>query len=159
MGSGDPRVVDCARSLSPLLHGERDGHRDRAIYGYWGSSVNVTDGEYTYLHPCDGSVDAACHSTEMMNALGPFQPREPEFDAEAGEFLPYTESPVWRWSTYATGRHDDPMLFDVSADPEQETDLAGEGREEEDRMRSLLVDALDHLDAPASQYERLGLAR
>ena len=148
-----------SRSLSPLLHGEHDEHRDRAIYGYWGSSVNVTDGEYTYLHPCDESVDAACHSTEMMNALGPFQPREPEFDAEAGEFLPYTESPVWRWSTHATGRHDDPMLFDVSADLEQEDDLAGEGREEEDRMRSLLVDALDHLDAPASQYERLGLAR
>ena len=108
-----------SRSLSPLLHDERDEHRDRAIYGYWGSSVNVTD----------------------------------------GEFLPYTESPVWCWSTYATGRHDDPMLFDVSADPEQEDDLAGEGREEEDRMRSLLVDALDFLDAPASQYERLALIR
>ena len=79
--------------------------------------------------------------------------------AEAGEFLPYTESPVWRWSTYATGRHDDPMLFDVSADPEQEDDLAGADTEQEERMRSLLVDALDHLDAPASQYERLGLAR
>jgi hypothetical protein len=94
----------------------------------------------------------------MMNALGWFQPRDPQFDAEAGEFLPYTESPVWKWETYATGRHDDPMLFDSAADPGQETDLAGEATEEEDRMRSLLVEAMEHLDAPESQYERLGLS-
>ncbi|MEF8853835.1 MAG: sulfatase-like hydrolase/transferase, partial [Haloarculaceae archaeon] len=131
-----------SRSLSPLLHGERDSHRDWAIYGYWGSSVNVTDGEYTYLRPCDESVDAECYSTEMMNALGWFQPREPEYDAEAGDFLPYTESPVWRWETYATGRHDDPMLFDVTDDPEQERDLAGADGPEEDRMRALLVEAM-----------------
>jgi len=147
-----------SRSLSPLLHGECDDHRDWAIYGYWGSSVNVTDGEYTYLHPCDESVDAECYSTEMMNALGWFQPRDPQFDAEAGDFLPYTESPVWRWETYATGRHDDPMLFDSATDPEQDNDLVGENREAEERMRSLLVDALEHLDAPESQYERLGLS-
>jgi arylsulfatase A-like enzyme len=157
-----------SRSLSPLLRGERNSHRDWAIYGYWGSSVNVTDGEYTYLHPCDETVDAECYSTEMMNAFGRFQPRDPEYDAEAGEFLPYTDSPVWKWETYATGRHDDPMLFDVTTDPEQEDDLAGgsedeseregEGESEEERLRSLLVDAMTELDAPPRQYGRLGLA-
>ncbi|MFB6218611.1 MAG: sulfatase, partial [Halobacteriaceae archaeon] len=146
-----------SRSLAPLVRGERATHRDWALYGYWGSSVNVTDGEYTYLHPCEESVDAYCHSTEMMNALGWFAPREPNPDAEAGDFLPYTDSPVWRYPAPSAGRHDEPMLFDVGADPEQEDDLAGEGHPEEARMRSLLVEALDDLGAPDNQFERLGL--
>jgi arylsulfatase A-like enzyme len=149
-----------SRSLRPLLTGERetDDHRDWALYGYWGSSVNVTDGEYTYLRPCEASVDVDCYSTEMMNALGWFTPREPKHDAEAGEFLPYTESPVWRFSAAATDRHDEPMLFDVASDSGQEENLAGEGHEEEARMRGLLADALRTLDAPDQQFERLGLA-
>ena len=147
-----------SRSLLPLLAGEREAHRDWALYGYWGSSVNVTDGRYTYFHPCDESIDAFCHSTEMMNALGQFQPREPKYDAEAGEFLPYTDSPSWRFAAPAHGRHDEPMLFDTAADPGQEENLAGEGSAAEERMRSLLVESLDALEAPEGQFERLGLA-
>lgn len=41
-----------SQSLMLLLDGETDEHRDWALYGYWGTSVNVTDGQYTYLHPC-----------------------------------------------------------------------------------------------------------
>jgi hypothetical protein len=146
-----------SRSLLPLLDGERNDHRDWAVYGYWGSSVNVTDGRYTYLRPCDESMDTACYSTEMMNALGWFVPREPKFDAESGQFLPYTESPVWRFEVPATDRHDDPMLFDTDADPEQAEDLHGENHQAEERLRSLLIDALDELEAPNRQYDRLGL--
>jgi arylsulfatase A-like enzyme len=148
-----------SRSLLPVLEDEQNNHREWAMYGYWGSSVNVTDGRYTYLHPCNESIDAACYSTEMMNALGRFVPREPKFDAESGQYLPYTDSPVWRFEAPATDRHDDPMLFDTEADPKQEDDLVGEDHPAEERLRSLLVDALDELEAPNRQYERLGLTR
>lgn len=49
------------------------------------------------------------------------------------------------------------MLFDVSVDPDQENDLADESPEE-GRMRDLLVEGLDALEAPEEQYHRLGLA-
>jgi hypothetical protein len=94
----------------------------------------------------------------MMNALGWFVPRDPKFDAEADDFLPYTDSPVWGYDAPAAGRHDDPRLFDVTEDPEQKDDLAVENHPAEDRMRSLLVDALETLDAPDQQFECLRLA-
>jgi hypothetical protein len=51
------------------------------------------------------------------------------------------------------------MLFDVESDPGQRTDLAADRPGTVDRMRGLLEEALDELDAPAGQYERLGLDR
>ncbi|WP_276256225.1 sulfatase-like hydrolase/transferase [Halomontanus rarus] len=147
------------RSLEPLLleSGDRSSVREWAIYGYWGSSVNVTDGEYTYLHPCDDEVDSYCHSTTMMNPHSWFTPPEPRPNAEAGNYLPYADAPVWRYESASYSRHEEPLLFDVTADPEQREDLAGTGDPNEERLRGLLVDALAHLEAPSRQYERLGL--
>jgi arylsulfatase A-like enzyme len=145
-----------SRSLSGLLAGEREAHRDWALYGYWGSSVNVTDGRYTYLHPCDADAPAACYSTTMMDAYGWFTPPEPKVDATAERGLPYTESPVWRFEAPSHARHEEPLLFDTDADPEQATNVHGEAGEAE-RMRGLLRRALDELDAPEGQSDRLAL--
>ncbi|MFC6734096.1 MULTISPECIES: sulfatase-like hydrolase/transferase [unclassified Haladaptatus] len=146
-----------SRSFHPLLTGARDAHRDWALYGYWGSSVNVTDGRYTYFHPCDESVDAVCHSTSMMNPRGNFKPLDPKQDAESGQFLSFTDCPVWRYSGPSFARQDTPMLFDTQRDPEQTTDLVGTDSATESRMRSLLNEALAELNVPENQYRRLGL--
>jgi arylsulfatase A-like enzyme len=152
-----------SRSLSPLLSGDATAtnHRDWAIYGYWGSSVNVTDGRYTYHHPCDETIDAACHSTRQMNANAWFQPVTPEPDAESGRFLPYAGTPVWRYTASANGRHDEPLCFDTTTDPGQTENLASGAAEAptdvERRMRGRLVDALDDLEAPTGLYDRLDL--
>jgi len=149
-----------SRSLMPVIKGEREGHRDWAIYGYWGSSVNVTDGEYTYFQPCDPDRPAEAFST-MMLQMDPwdwFQPPRSHPDATAGRFLPYTDSMVWRYSKRPVVRHEQPMLFNVTDDPGQERDLAGSGDPNEERMRELLGTALAEMQAPQSQFERLGLA-
>ena len=144
-----------SRSLGPLLDGETDAHRDWALYGYWGSAVNVTDGTYTYHHPCDGETDAHCYSTTMMNPNSWFTPCEPKTEAESGAFLPYTDTPVWRFAGASFEQLDEPLLFDVTTDPSQESDLA-EG-EPTERMQALMQTALDILDCPSHQYERLDL--
>lgn len=148
-----------SRSLLPLLQGSTESHRDWALYGYWASTVNVTDGRYTYLHPCREDVQADCYSTQMMNPHGWFQPPKVQQEAEAGPFLPYTDSPVWRYPAMSYTRHAEPLLFDVQADPKQEQNLAGAGAPEEERMRALLVEALHELQAPEKLYERLGLSK
>jgi arylsulfatase A-like enzyme len=145
-----------SKSLVPYLTGETDSHRDWAVYGYWGSSVNVTDGTYTYHHPCDSSVDSYCYSAGMMNTVKWFEPPEPHPDAEPSS-LPYTDSSVWQYAGPSHSRHDDPLLFDTEADPEQERNLADEHPEAVAEMQSLLTDAMASLDAPDWQYERLGL--
>ncbi|PSP76190.1 sulfatase [Halobacteriales archaeon QS_1_68_20] len=144
------------RSLVPLLAGA-DDHRDWALYGYWGSSVNVTDGRYTYLRPTDPEAPSYCYSTTMMNPRRHFTPLTPKTDADAGSFLPYTDAPVWRYRAHSYEQNGAPLLFDTEDDPGQATNLAETEGERHDAMRSLLVEALDALDAPNWQYERLEL--
>jgi hypothetical protein len=52
-------------------------------------------------------------------------------------------------------RHDGVHLYDTRSDPTQQTNLAGEDRDAEDRLEGLLTDALD---APESVSRRLGIA-
>lgn len=149
-----------SRSLMPVIAGGHEHHRDWILYGYWGSSLNISDGTYTYFQPCDSEIGAESYST-MMIQMAPwawFQPPEPHMDAEGGRFLPFTESPVWRYRLPSQWRHDAPMLFNVTDDPMQAHDLAGKGDPNEARMRAMLVEALDVMQAPRSQYKRLGLS-
>ena len=145
-----------SRSLVPFLTGEADHHRDWAVYGYWGSSVNVTDGRYTYHHPCDGTAESYCYSTGMMNTSDWFETPEPKPDAEP-DSLPYADCPVWKYPGSSHARQSGPLLFDTDSDPEQKRDLAGEQQETEREMRALLQEAMEELEAPEWQYERLGL--
>lgn len=147
-----------SRSLMPLLEGAMTTHREWALYGYWGSSVNVTDGRYTYMHPCDASQATFCYSSGIINPYRWFWPVEMQNDAEAGRFLPYADGPVWRYAAPSHSRHEEPLLHDVAEDPCQTTNLAGEDTRAETRMRELLVEAMTTLQAPAEQFNRLGLA-
>ena len=146
-----------SRSLTPLLRGDTDHHRDWALYGYWGSTVNITDGRYTYLHPCREDLDAYCYSTMMMNPHGWFVPSKPRKDVEANRFLPYTDTPVWRYPDKSYNRHEGPLLFDTHEDPWQKANLADHDTGEEERMRGLLLAAMRQMKAPEEQYVRLGL--
>ena len=142
-------------SLHSLLSGETESHRDWALYGYWGSSLNVTDGRYTYLCPIDPSEPSYCYSTTMMNPRRHFTPLEPKMEAVAGSYLPYTKTPVWRYKGASYEQNGVPLLFDSERDPEQTTNLAETDGDRHRDLRQLLTDALDDLSAPTWQYERL----
>jgi arylsulfatase A-like enzyme len=153
--SGDTRH---SRSLMPLLQGTTTSHREWALYGYWGSSVNVTDGRYTYMHPCDADQPTYCYSSSMINPYRWFWPAELQRDAEAGSFLPYADGPVWRYAAPSHSRHGKPLLHDVLDDPRQQDNLAGHDTAAQARMRDLLSEAMVTLQAPQEQFARLGLA-
>ena len=140
-----------SRSLTSLVTGDTDEYREYALYGYFGRDCCVTDGRYTYLLPGDDDTTMNIYSTmQMGNKTG---------DAETAT-LPYTDGAVWKYpSGNAMRQASEPMLFDTDHDPGQTENIAQRAPEEVDRMHSLLVDALDTLDAPDEQYERFGIER
>jgi len=146
-----------SQSLCPLLQGETSTHRDVAIYGYWGSSINITDGQYTYLHPCDTDEPTEWHSSHHLDPHSWFIPTRPLTDADAGQFLPFTDAQVWRDEGRSFVQNEEPLLFDVSVDPQQQSSISNPQIKQ--RMRTRLVAELERLGAPASQYERLNLSK
>lgn len=146
-----------SRSLMGLVRGETDTHRDWTLFGYWGAGVNVTDGDHTYLHPCREDVQPACYSATMMNPHLWFLPPRPRPDAEAGDFLPYAETPVWRYEADPVNVAERARLFDVREDPAQASNLVEERPKLRRRMKDVLVEALRERSAPNEQYRRLGL--
>ncbi|HET7572633.1 MAG TPA: sulfatase-like hydrolase/transferase [Gaiellaceae bacterium] len=150
-----------SRSLLPLARGETDAHRDAVLYGWFGGSVNVTDGRRTYFHPGRAGERVSAHSTSFLGTHPPdawFRRPPLPGAAESGAFLPYTDAPVWRYDGGAWPQAERPELYDVEADPDQLDDLAGRGSPEEERLRGLLARELALLDVPHAQLERLELA-
>ncbi|WP_248518132.1 sulfatase [Salinarchaeum laminariae] len=145
------------RSLLSLLDGESNSIRDAAVYGIWGSDVNVTDGQFTYHRQCDEGKSAVVRSTFQMNPRAVFQPPDPPMDP-VPDTLPYTDRPVWRYEAPSVSRQPDTMLFDTDADPAQKRDLLSTGSEHAERMRELLVSRMQDLSAPTPEFGRFGLS-
>ena len=162
------------RSLVPLLQGDvdataTDAVRDHVVTGVWGRGVTVTDGRRRYLRaPRPGnrplSMWSNRWSTMPIHAFP--QIRLPRPDRRATlEFMPGSDVPVIQQPFgpgdpvpfWADPEHhtDVSMLFDVVEDPGETRDLAGTAAEAE--LADLLRHALDDLEAPAVQFERLGL--
>lgn len=156
LGVGDGRRVH-SRSLMPLIRGDTQVHRDWTVYGYWGTAINITDGQYTYHHPCRADRPSYCYSTSMMNPNSFFTPPEAKTDARPVEGLPYADVPVWKFPGTTYTQLNGPSLFDVSSDWYQREDLVDAKTDTASDMRDMLGTALDSYDAPGHQYERLGL--
>jgi len=157
------------QSHLPVILGDRNTHRDWALYGYWGATMNVTDGQYTYHHPNYAAEPPRNHSTMMVNPYGWFVPPKTQEDVESGDFLPYTETPVWRYAPSnqsgpeehlkVSVQHEDPLLYNTETDPGQNENLATKKPKKRHRLQHLLVEAMEALDAPETEFERLELDR
>jgi arylsulfatase A-like enzyme len=145
-------------SLLPLVTGDRDPatHRDYALYGYFGTGINVTDGRYTYLHP-PADTDAPLYRYTANYGGSFYDGDDPDPGEVEAASLPYADLPVWRVPNDGSLQNEEPLLFDVSEDPRQTTDLVDTHPEVHERMRDLARRGMDDLDAPEEQYRRLGL--
>ncbi|MBO2459941.1 sulfatase [Actinomadura violacea] len=146
------------RSLAPAVARD-EPLREAGLFGSFGGHVNVTDGRYVYMRACASPANTPIYEHTLMptHMNARFGPAELA-DAELLGPLPFTQgAPVLRvpgsaWgSPYAFGT----LLFDLETDPDQQTPIVDD--EQELRMIGLLLDLMRATDAPASQYERLGL--
>jgi arylsulfatase A-like enzyme len=134
--------------------------RDGALFGIHGGHVNVTDGRYVYMRAADDSTNSPLEEftlmpTRMRSRFSPaelaeWEPAAP-FGFTKGLRTMRTSAPTMWMSPWQHGT----LLFDLDSDPAQEHPLADD--EVELRMIALLLDLMRANEAPASQFERLGL--
>ena len=161
------------KDLLPVLTGEKKSVRDEIIYGYFGKSVNYTDGRYTYFRAAKEKSNRPLNVyTAMPSTAGKYyglDSIDPKDYARIGfGKLEYTDYPLYRIpaeivnitasSGGFTPRSEDnakSLLFDLETDPNQEHPLSD--RETENRCIERLIRCMRENFAPAEQYERLDL--
>jgi arylsulfatase A-like enzyme len=164
-----PRCRTHGRSMLPLLNGSRTSIREWALAGVYGRWVHVIDGQHKYARsPVNAdnlplSMWSNRWSTMPIHSMPELKLPKP--DRRAGlAFMPGSEIPVLR-QPFEPG---DPLpywclgqkadwhcLFDIGNDPEELDNRLG--GPEERRMLELLHTALTDVEAPADQFQRLGL--
>jgi len=139
------------------------GGRGAGLFGGWGHYVNVTDGRYVYMRaPVRPDNQPLSRYTLIpMSLRGGAQSGNPPTLEPAGPFSFTKGLPVWRIAAPHL-RNDEVcrwghLLWDVQADPKQQQPIRDDPALEQ-RMRDLLVEQMRLCDAPAEQFERLGLS-
>jgi arylsulfatase A-like enzyme len=158
------------RSLVPLLDGSATAVREWALCGVWGREVHVADATRTFAKaPVDGnrplSMFSNRWSTMPVHAFPDLRLPRPDGRARLDR-LPGSDVPVIRQPFdpsdalpyWAGGRFAGDVLYDRF-----EADATGEVRNQDDgaaakEMTELLVEALRSIEAPAEQFERLGVS-
>ena len=139
--------------------------REAGLYGLHGAHVNVTDGRYVYMRaPASADNSPLFNYTLMPAHMRHTFPVEELQDIQLAEPFEFTKGcrtmkimspkdakgdsacPAYEFGT---------LLYDLAADPKQENPI--DDPEVEARMIAHLVRLMKDNDAPAEQYERLGL--
>ena len=150
-------------SWKNVLENNSDINRDGLIYGWFGKTVNVTDGEYTYFRaPVHKDNQPLNRYFLMPTQLGFHSYPSKEFftDAEIGQFLPYTDYPVIRSRCNSknasfTNNLWDHRLYNINKDYHQIDKIVDNKKEKEYII--LLKEIMLQADTPKEQFERLGI--
>jgi hypothetical protein len=156
------------RSLVPLLRGEARSVREHALAGVWGREVSLFDEHHAYARAPAAkneplSMFSNRWSTMPVHRLPGLRLPVPDeravLDRMPGSRVPVIRQPFrdgdflpfWAYGDFVGTR-----LWDHAEDPGEDRYLAGTPVEKQlaERLRA----ALQEVEAPADQLERLGLA-
>jgi len=154
------------RSLLTLLEDDTP-IREAALYGIFGSAVNVTDGRYTYFrYPDDLETQEIFEYTVMPTRMTSFFTPEELAVAEMAEPFDFTKGarvmkirghdkiPMYRGLGMGFFQDVGTVLFDTVSDPGQTQPL--EDAAVEERMAGLMRDLMKANDAPPEAMTRFG---
>lgn len=160
-------------SLIPLIEKTTGSVRDWALGGIWGNWVQVYDGRRKYARaPATSAFPLSMWSNRWstmpvrrIGEQGRVVPPFPKPDGRAFlDYMPGSEVPVLR-QPFAEGdllaywaarpRVGEHHRYDIDLDPDERENRLG-GVDEAD-MVELLREGLKAVDAPAEQFERLGV--
>ena len=133
---------------------------EAVLFGLHGAHVNLTDGRYVYMRAPARSDNSPLYNYTLMptHMRGRFPPAELQDTALAPAFEFSKGCPLLQIPTQAWGniRHPlETLLYDVAADPQQTQPLQDAALEA--RLAQQMRALLEASEAPAEQYERLGL--
>jgi arylsulfatase A-like enzyme len=145
--------------LGPVVSAN-DPTRDAVINGIHGGHVNCTDGRYVYMRaPSEPSNEPLYEYTLMPTHMrSRFHPSELQEIDLADPFSFTKGCPTMKIAT-RPGRHYHALgslLFDLLDDPQQDRPLSNS--EIESHMIDQLRSCMQENEAPAEQFERLGLS-
>jgi arylsulfatase A-like enzyme len=156
------------KSLLPLLSGEATRVRDFSIGGVFGNYVQIHDGKHKYARaPSSNNLPLSMWSNRWSTMPIPSMPglRLPNPDHRAWlDTMPGSRIPVIRqpfqegdllpfWCMQA--KIDKHQLYVISDDPQEQDNRVGTALEKD--MIEMLRVALTSVDAPAEQWQRLGI--
>ncbi|MCY4089940.1 MAG: sulfatase [Caldilineaceae bacterium] len=135
--------------------------REAVLFGVHGGHVNVTDGRYVYMR---GPVDPLQNEPLFEYTLMPNHMRQRFTAAELQDIElaePFSFTKGCRTVKTTSRKTDNPpprytLLFDLEADPGQESPI--ENVAQEARLAARMAELMRANDAPADQFERLGLS-
>jgi hypothetical protein len=134
--------------------------RDAAIFGYHGNRVNITDGRYVYLRTSRTDDNQPLHAyTLMPTAMRGFKGNLA--DVELAEPFANMKGmkplrvPAKSSLSQPLGGTVGDLLYDVQTDPQQQSPLDDDAIS--GRLAKRMAELMRECDAPAEQFERLGL--
>lgn len=136
--------------------------RDALLFGIHGGHVNCTDGHYVYMRGwVDGGEQYNYNYTLVpMHIRTRFSVEELK-KAKLTDGFSFTKGcPVLQVPGTGTGsrpRTNETFLFDLAKDPGQQNPIKDEAAERQ--MLGYLIKLMEANDAPAEQYQRLGIMR
>ena len=148
------------RSLAETVAEDRPIRR-AGLFGNFGGHLNVTDGRFVYMRACAHADNKPLAEYTLMptHMVSRFRPEELRGATLAEPFSFTKGCPVLRLEAGAFGgarpQALGSRLYDLQRDPEQASPLIDD--EVELRMATLMVELMRESDAPAEQFERLGL--
>ncbi len=147
-------------SLMSILKDNVESKRKTALYGWFGQTVNITDGKYTYFRAAAKKENKPLYQyflTPTKISHHDLPSKEFFKKCELGKFLPYTDFPVLRSEVENKRSLDQEysILFDIKNDYEQLNPISD--RKIEKKYIELLVKHMKQVDAPREQFKRLGL--
>ncbi len=155
------------RSMVPLMDGRAESIRDSALYGWFGAHMQVTDGRCTYMRAARTPSNEPLYIYTNRWSTAPWwRIPMPDQRMECGDYVAHANGmPVCRMPVEPDDMrrlHCEPelvtgedFLFDISADPNERQNLAG--TELQTHYENLMRSAMQELQVPPEQYERMGL--
>ena len=135
--------------------------REAGLFGGFGAHVSVTDGRYVYMRAPRDRANGPLEEHTLMptHMRWRFTPAELKNAELVPPFAFTKETPLLRLPAHGVININafdfGTLLFDLETDPGQERPLIDDALEL--KMIGLLLDLMRRNEAPASQFERLGL--
>jgi len=154
-----PQPSMLGKDLAPVVVDDTPV-REAAIFGVHGGHVNVTDGRYVYMRAPEGEQNQPLHNytlmpTDMRALWAPERFQGVEL-AEPFEFTKDCKTLKCRaGGKWGKAPEHGTNLWDVQHDPAQSQPL--DAPDVEQRLIGQMVELMRECDAPAEQFERLGV--